>query len=264
MLRNFLYLDQPTLDAFIATLEDGLRSTSQRRNVKGRSTEAGADARMLKLSHDRSMQDEASADYSDVPSARFERLLALAQQDPERAGWQEILDAEDLDGIGIGALIEVEVEIYVPDAVRILANAGDVLPLLDMINTLGPLAKMFGNEGTDLPDPQQVEAVRSFASVAKSDQVVVGEFESNDRWRVVGPLKRDHVTGEIDGIARVVGKVSRTWKEGEWKPVLALPGMSLMPREQRRRMQQTAPKAGEEANYVEGPAVMLDVLAIYR
>ena len=54
------------------------------------------------------------------------------------------------------------------------------------------------------------------------------------------------------------------WQAGQWKPLLSLPGMNVLPREQRRKMEREGPESGQEASWLEGPAVMLDLLAIYR
>ena len=40
--------------------------------------------------------------------------------------------------------------------------------------------------------------------------------------------------------------------------------MNLLSRERRREMERTKPAAGKEEEYLSGPALMLDVLAIYR
>ncbi|WP_276320667.1 hypothetical protein [Phytoactinopolyspora endophytica] len=40
--------------------------------------------------------------------------------------------------------------------------------------------------------------------------------------------------------------------------------MNLVPREERRKMERQAPAPGKEDEYLEGPALMLDLLALYR
>jgi hypothetical protein len=62
----------------------------------------------------------------------------------------------------------------------------------------------------------------------------------------------------------VVGKVSRVLKEGQLRPFTTFPGMNLGSREQRRKLERQRPKEGEEDQYLIGPALMLDILAIYR
>jgi hypothetical protein len=40
--------------------------------------------------------------------------------------------------------------------------------------------------------------------------------------------------------------------------------MNLLSREERRKKEHEAPPPGKEAEYLPGPALMLDILAIYR
>jgi hypothetical protein len=68
----------------------------------------------------------------------------------------------------------------------------------------------------------------------------------------------------FDGYAKVVGKVSTQWGKGQWKLLLALPGMDLLSRDKRREMERKGPNEGQEQNWLEGPAILLDVLTIYR
>jgi hypothetical protein len=46
--------------------------------------------------------------------------------------------------------------------------------------------------------------------------------------------------------------------------MLALPGLSLLPRDKRRALERKKPESDEAENYLAGPALMLDILAIYR
>ena len=79
-----------------------------------------------------------------------------------------------------------------------------------------------------------------------------------------GELRQDFVQGELDGVVRLIGKVSKRWPSGQWKPLLALPGSSLLPRQKRRELERTPPKSDTEDQYLQGPACLLDILAIYR
>jgi hypothetical protein len=70
--------------------------------------------------------------------------------------------------------------------------------------------------------------------------------------------------GDIEGRAKVVGKVSKIVPRGRWKPYLTFPGANLVSREERRKVERQAPAPGKEDEYLSGPALMLDILAIYR
>lgn len=133
-----------------------------------------------------------------------------------------------------------------------------------MLKTMSPLMKVLGPGSVDLPPDEHIQAVTAMSSLMGDDLAVVGERDDTD-WRIAGRLIAASVRdSELDGAARVVGKVSTILRPGEHKSLLALPGMNLMTREQRRAQAKSGPKPGEEANWLTGPAVMLDVLAVYR
>lgn len=200
----------------------------------------------------------------DTPASRFERLRSLALADVASTGWIDINDVEhDFGEVRTGSLIELECEIYVPEVIKALSPSGGLHDALAFVERLAPQAEVMGLDLTNMPSKPQTEAMKSISGLLGSDVVVVGERDDTD-WRVVGRLMDSFVQGEIEGIARVIGKVTTSWKQGHWKPLMALPGMNILPREQRRQMERMQPKAGQEQNHLEGPAFMLDVLAIYR
>lgn len=264
MLRRFLYLDEPALTDYLSALEGGVRNAAERRTSQSAGAGGGLDLKAVSGHGERNFAHEETLSLSDTAPARYERLAKLASADPDSVGWVEVLDIGELATVGIGSIVEVECEVYVPDAVKMLSGSGDFAEALDQVQALAPFAQSLGlDTTTGLPSPAELQAMRGFIGSLGSDQVLVGEFEESD-WRVAGRLAADHVNGEIDGIARVVGKVATKWPVGEWKPLLALPGMTLIPREQRRRLQRQKPDENEKEQYLEGPAVMLDLLAVYR
>jgi hypothetical protein len=110
---------------------------------------------------------------------------------------------------------------------------------------------------------KRLRAVSGFISGMNANLLVVGEDEETD-WRVAAQLTDEFLHGDIEGRARIVGKVSEILPSGRWKPYLTFSGMNLVPREERRKMERQAPAAGKESEYLSGPALMLDILATYR
>lgn len=59
--------------------------------------------------------------------------------------------------------------------------------------------------------------------------------------------------------------VIRAWGHGAWKPLPGLPVVSQMPREQRREFERKGPdESNQQLMWLEGPALELDMLAIWR
>jgi hypothetical protein len=265
MLRNFLYLNEATLNGYLSSLEDGLRSAAERRTSETKAVSGKAGVGGFGAQGEAESDSELSNSYSDTSEARFERFMNLCAAAPERSGWIDVVNSDDdLPAASPGMIFEFDCEIFVPPMIRSLTSSGGIGQAMNMLKSMAPLVKALQPQSFELPPDEQVEAVSAMAALMGDDLVVVGERDDTD-WRVAGRLIASSIRNdELDGVARVVGKVSSVLKPGEHKSLLALPGMNLMTREQRRAQSKSGPKPGEEANWLSGPAVMLDVLAVYR
>ncbi|MEV0534704.1 hypothetical protein [Kitasatospora sp. NPDC050463] len=265
MLKRFLYLDTAALADYVSALEGGLRASLETKSLSARNAEAGIDVSPVKVGVGGSRGAEISTSFADTPQAQFERLLQLAQSDPEVTGWIDVANPEvDLQGIGIGALIDVECDAYIPEIVKAFTPDGGLVQALDQLDAILPFMNVFDpNAAEGLPGQRERDAMKGLVGALSGKALVVGDLDSSE-WRVAGQLSPDYVKSEVEGSVRIMGKVSSSWPKGKWKPMLALPGSTLIPREQRRALERQRPKQGEEGQYLEGPALMLDILAIYR
>lgn len=265
MLRRFVYLDVDALNAYATALEGGLLTESTTRVTSTGEGTVGFDAKVAKASAGKGRESEAAQRRADTPEARFDRLLRAAADDAESLGWIEALQPEvDLSGAFIGAMVSWECDLFVPEIVQTLARSGEFLDALGMMEKVLPAAKALGLEtGDDLPSQSEMSAMGDFIGKLDAGLVVVGDDEDTD-WKIAGQITEANLSGELDGRARVVGKVSRIVKEGQWRPFTTFPGMNLMSRDQRRKLERQRPKSCEEDQYLSGPALMLDILAIYR
>lgn len=259
MLKHFLYLNNQSVDSYLSTLEDGLRGTAEERSSQTQVSEKSGE-----ISSKSGVEKEQIQSRVDTPTARFERLQKSALADVELSGWIQVTDPEDeLASIRTGHIIDIECEIYVPQVIQALSPKGGIGEAIGLMEGLAPYMESMGNDTTGMPSKTDLEMMKSVTGLLGGDLVVVGERDDTD-WHVAGRLIEQYRAGEIEGIARVVGKVTTSWGQGRWKPLLSLPGMNVMSREQRREMERKKPTPNDEQNSLEGPAFMLDVLAIYR
>jgi hypothetical protein len=264
MLRRFLYLDAPTLADYVSALEGGSRESLETKSVAGKSSEGALDVKVARGNLGRTQQAEERLSLSDTPQARFERLTRLAEANPEEAGWITVLEPDDnLAQAGIGAIIDFECEIYIPQIIKAFSPQDGISQALEVMDELLPAARALGLDVSGIPQKKERTAVKKFADVIGGKLLVVGEFDDSD-WHIAGQLDASYVNGDLEGRVRVTGKIANRWGTGTWKPLLALPGSSLLPRHERRALEKQKPQADDENNYLEGPAVMLDILAIYR
>lgn len=266
MLRNFLYLNETMLGSYLGAVEGGLSSeTIKRRGRRGtRGGEAGVEAKVVsgKFAGQRELSEEDESVVRDTPEHRFERLMSALEADPDTYSYEEVLDLADaFDRLSTGTFITVDCEVEVPPTVAVLAQPEKLNEFLDLAEMLGPLASAFGESTEGLPNVEEIKAARGLTQL-KADLVVVGEID-DESPRLAGKLVQEFVREMPEGEARVVGKVAKRWNAGERHPLLALPGASLMTRSERRK---ATPEAGmdDDANVLQGPALTLDMLAIYR
>jgi hypothetical protein len=260
LLRRFLYLDTGLLDDFVGAVEGGLRVRSAQEDRDERERSAKGDLKLLGGQMGSTAGTTRSVESQDTAAARFDRLLRAAEADADTLGWVDLLQADELESVGIGAVVSGEADLYVPDSVKMLSKADEAFELFEQ---LSPLAGAFGLSTEGMPAADEVQKLRKAASVMRADLVAVGEFDESS-WRVAGQLTAQHLHEEIDGPARFVGKVRSKWGSGEGRHLMALPGSTLLPREERRRLQRTQPSNADDDSWLNGPAVMLDLLAIWR
>lgn len=259
MLRNFLFLNEDQLDQYIAQVEDGLRQALSRSEKDGNRAAGNIGIKYVGVSGEKSGEQSVTEQVADTGPAKFERLQQLVGGAEQQFGWVTVLQGADLKDVKVGDIVDVTCELYESDASKIARPGGmlDAIPLMKMLAKLSqgpsPLA--------GLPDAESLDTMAAFGA-AMPTSIVIGDIIDTD-WRIVGPLSGDPID-EVDGDARVVGKVSKVWGPGSWRPLPGLPIISQMPREQRRQYERKGPTAGQEMFWVEGPAIQLDLLAIYR
>ncbi|MDH6679235.1 hypothetical protein M2284_003451 [Rhodococcus sp. LBL1] len=259
ILRRFLYLDESAVDGYLSALEDGLRDSVQRDATRNTTIGGSFGVSRAKLEAEKGNETTYSEVARDTPHSKYERLSRLAE---EAGALTEVLEDDLLSEYSTGEIIELEADLYVPEAVRLLQSDNEVGQLFDAMDKLSKLGSIVTLEG--MPPQEERDAMRAAISALPTNLMVVGELAESD-WSVAGKLNRDYLhDADLDGTAKIVGKIAKKLPRGTYKPILALPGMSLIPREQRRAMERKKPEPADEGKYLKGPAVLLDIIAIYR
>ena len=168
----------------------------------------------------------------------------------------------------VGTIISWECDLYVPSVSRLLAQSGQgtqVLQLLRAAATVGESAS-----GVTLPpglNQQGIEALIELLQNVGGRFVVIGEDDEDEdtNWVVGGPITSEHIrTPDIDSRALIVGKVTAIVREKRWRQICLSANPGLLSRAERREREETPPPEGKEDELIGGPALVLDILAIYR
>jgi len=257
MLRNFLYLDESQLKQYISQVEDGLRRASSRSASLDTEKKLALEAKIANFGIGRTATDVESQDYDDDGPARFERLLSLVEGDSEQFGWFDLESVpEQRAQLKTGHIVEFAAEVYPADVSQLSSPSGilGALPLVKAISRLTGKPTGFEQfeDGT-------LDAIAEFGAAMQGTTVILGDLDDDSRFMAQIP---DGAV--IDGTARVVGKVISTWAAGKWKPLPGLPVYSQLPRDERRKLERQGPPAGSEMMWLEGPAMQLNLLAVYQ
>lgn len=263
VVPSFQYLNEKLLDSYVAFVEGGIADTTRRRNADRSNSSKGVKATIKGLaggqySKGADTESEHEREIRDTPEARFSRLITAFENDPDRYHYEEVLEPEALRKLRTGIIIKVDCEVEVPQFSRMLSQPDKLGDALNMIEALGPAAKMF-NPNAKIPEPQDIQAMRTFSTL-QTDMMVVGVV-NDEQPKLAGKLIPEFLRDEMmEDEVTIIGKVRKIWDAGQSHSLLTLPGASLLSREQRRNASE---KLGAE-NMLHGPALTLDILAIYR
>ncbi|MGW0366660.1 DUF6414 family protein [Streptomyces sp. NPDC002990] len=257
-LPRFLYLDEKSLNEYLSVVEEGISDESRHRTQDG----AGVPAEGLGFAAGEAGSSERERVIRETASQRFIRLVSALASDAGRWNYRDIdsLQAE-FEQVGIMDFLHGQFEVEVPPMVQLMSQPEQLSDMLDLLEAFRPMASLMGQDVHGMPGQEETAAMRGFAKAMKSDIVIVGDQEEGGP-KVTGKLTKEYVKDSIEGEVFILGKVAKKWKEGESHPLMALPGASLMSREQRRQAARKPQKS--DAETVTGPALTLDILAIYR
>lgn len=266
MLINALYLDESALENYVAALEGGLRDSGSSVSKGSRGFGGSLGMSAVKVDAQVGTESQDTLTLKDHAASRLQRLITAGNTQPEDVCWLEVLnpDSDFLD-VGVGTFVHWECDVYIPDSIAALANRDGLANALRLFKGLAPTAKALGLNMSEGPSLEQVDAMVNFVDNVDVVPVVVGD-DVDTEWKVVGALSRQWIRpgATFDDRVRIIGKIKKRITPNHWHPLLSLPGMNLVAREERRRMEREGPKdAAQESQFVHGPALVVDYLAIY-
>lgn len=266
MLIRAHYLDDDALTNYIAALEGGLRESGSSRSKGSRAFGGSLGVSAAKVEAKADSETENTLNMRDHQASRLQRLIAAGHAEPDAVGWIEVTQPDvEFAEAGTGAFVEWECDVYIPEAIAAMSSHAGLSSTLKTMKTLMPSAEALGLSMEGVPDEREMDAMASFLDQLDVAPVIVGDDSETD-WKVVGSLAEQWIlpAASFDGRSRVVGKVKKRVGEGRWYPMLSLPGMNLVGRDERRRLERDGPRdSTEEQQFVRGPLLVVDFLAIY-
>lgn len=262
-LINPLYLNTDMLDTYIAAIEDGLRETETSTTQKSSGLEGGAKVPGASMKGAKGATSESTTSSRDHAAARLQRLLSAIDEDEEDLGVETVLQPDvAFPAVGTGSIVKWECDLYIPEMVSKLADAAKAF---EAFRSIAPAAESLGLSMDGLPEVGQVDAMEKMIGVMDAPNLIVGDEDGTD-WKIAGRIQEQYVTGgaELTDRAQVIAKVTRMVPKGRWYPLVEPKGFR-MSREARRDKEKKGPADEKDrANYLEGPVILVDYLAIYR
>ncbi|WP_392423662.1 hypothetical protein [Barrientosiimonas humi] len=257
-MRDFIYLDERLVDQYLAQVEDGLYDDERERqgNTTSRGLEAAMRAGPAHAGAKRSKDSVTDIDRvrRQTPESRFNRLvehLNLTRVDDSTSQVYGLLNAR--------AMVEVECYVDVPTIARVLAQGPELAGLADIATSIG--------ETVDDDTAEMIQGITAIASRSEGSVIATGESREGEP-RFVFKLARPGIRvalDDLEGEAVVIGTVLKKWPEGESHPLVNVPGLSLLSRDERRRMAREKGNEPQDPSMtLPGPGVTLNVLAIFR
>jgi len=269
MLIKAQYLDHDDLLSYIAIAEEGVRQSGFSKSTSTNKFDGSFGIGPAKADASRAGEVENTVNTEDHDYARLARLIEAGRANSEDYAWVEVLDPDrEFSSIGVGTMVDWECDVYIPEFIKLLSNSDELSGALSIMQALIPSAETLGLNTKGLPDPSEMKNMSTVLNGLKDFKVapvVIGEDSCTD-WRVVGALNKQwiHQGASLADRVRIIGKVKKIIDAKKWYPFSSLPGMNLVNRNERRRMEREGPSNDSEKDqFIHGPLLVLDYLAIY-
>ena len=271
MLIRFVYLDRPTLQGFAAQMDGGLIAETKVHLVKRRSKSGEINAKFLTARAEGGGSDEREWTMSYPSEAQFQRLLAVANDDPDTIAWIDVMDPNnDFASAQVGETIAWECDVDIDQGSRMMAQGGGGVQMMGIMENFVAAGRAGLNVGENVDTQRaaqlgaQAQAIRQLLDDMKISRIAVGRDPSTTNWSIFGPLYGEHL--QVEDIDRerliVVGKVKRIVQFGQSRKLVNSEAMQMMQKFSKAPLRTEATNSMN--NEIEGPALELDILAIYR
>ncbi|MER6810754.1 hypothetical protein ABT299_15875 [Spirillospora sp. NPDC000708] len=270
MFREFLYLDGNLTDQFLAQIEGGLaaerriKQTGTRKGGFGGDLGGGIGPAKVNVKADKSSEKAIEEEQTrlDTTPARYDRLesaMMEMHQEGNPYGLNELTDISEqtFNELTSGTIIALTCDLEISQISSLLSRSGGLAGFMELAATMG----------ADVTDEDRRQANQIAALTTGDESTLIAQGYLDDDQPVLAlPLKSSWILGDIEGDARVVGKISGKWPKGEYRPLFDLPGGTIMNRRQRKALAKQIARENPDDNdmLLGGPGITLSVLAIYR
>jgi hypothetical protein len=264
-LNEFLYLNSTLCEQFLAQIEDGLYDGQDERVTKARDLKGEINAEFPLIvsgggSAGGSHEEEVSRTRRQTPESRFNRLEAAVR----KSKGDDFKPVSEMSSRLYGKLrakqlVSADCYLDMPPVGRALSQIDEFKGLLDLMKTFSP-------ESLSKDDETAINGMSELSKSMGGMLICTGDLGDHNP-KLVFKLDQEHMRVKIpdlEGEVTIFGKVQRKWPEGDSFPLISVPGLDMINRQNRRSIIANSKKNECDEMVVAGPGVTLSVVAIYR
>jgi hypothetical protein len=260
-LRQFLYYDESLVEDFLAQLEGGQAGDVRKREQLQHDGKDEISTGAMPLAagvQARNVTQETEAVIRQGRASKFQRLYELLITAGELTEIEDSLDAARWNSVKRGSLLELDIQVMVPQMTRLFADPAAFGNLASLIKAINP-------ESIDAEAEKVLDVMSTLSKSGAGDGgtlTAVGNPPQSP-YRLVMRLERKFIVpgAELDGEATVLVKMARKLKEDDKELVVDLPGLSTLGAELRNAMSEAT---DSEEFTVRGPGAIVVPIAIFR
>ena len=186
------------------------------------------------------------------------RISQTTSEAEELTEIEDDLDSDTWAKLKRGVLLEIDVQLAVPQMARLLADPAGFSNLVSLVKAFSP--------SSITPDTEKVIAgISTLLQVSGASETTLTAIGSppGSPYRFIMRLNQNSIIGgaELEGEAILVGKLTRKLKETDKELIIDAPGFSVLSADTMRTL---SSQPGSEELVVQGPGAIVVPLAIFR
>lgn len=254
ILRNFLFLDNQSLNDYLAALEGYVPSGQAEQTISG--TE--------RVDGDATIENKTEKRQGIVISdaAKFQQLYKILEREQEIA-YIDAADASTASSLRRNQIIELQGTIELPKSFSMLKDVENIGPLMDIMKLAG--------QNVDSQAEIAIAGLQGVSKLTADNSVpIICRTTTGNKLPFVANLPRQYLRSQINelqGEGTIFAKVQRIVPPRETYEVFSLVPLLTNSMMLNRTQRKKAAKDGVEKGFItelRGPVIILTPVAVYR
>ncbi len=265
ILRNFLYLDTVILNDYLSSLEGYIIEESELLEKERKQNDTKAGVKVIEGGHTTEKTIETMQKKSYTDASKFQKLYRLLT-DNNMLQFLDAFDDEIWKSMERNEIIEVPVNLSMPDTYKMIKTAGNIMPVIEVFNALG----MEGFSSRE--DEIALKGIKAIDNINSEQHIpIIMKSESTEGYVFTSKLNKkfvrcnlDDLENEVTIIAKIQRKFLKGKKEEVYSMVMGIDKLLEPKNREERRKLKGSKKEQSISDFVDGPGMVLIPIAIFR